>query len=128
MGDLANSSISGLSDFRFRYRSSDLPLPDYFQETNPRLHDYLEQVEIYNIFLSKPKTGLTIGLQLDQVALFLNEYKLDGDLMRSIDLYDSSLFSPHPDALLIPEKAFLSKKWKPRESTIKWGRGLKNRA
>ena len=45
MGDLANSSISGQSDFRILYRMPDLPLADYFQRVTPRLHDYIEQVE-----------------------------------------------------------------------------------
>ena len=129
MGPLANSSLSGQSDFRFRYRMPVLPLAEYFQESHPRLHDYLEQVERLNVLLSKPESGLTLGLQLDQVTLFLNEYRLDGDLMRSIDLYDTTLFSPHPDFLIIPEKVFLIKKWDKLEMGLgdiyaSFGRGI----
>ncbi|MFT5685022.1 MAG: hypothetical protein ACI8RZ_005968, partial [Myxococcota bacterium] len=57
------------------------------------------------------KNGLTIGAQLDEVALFANRYILDGELYYERDLYDSSLASPFPDAMIMLEKLYLQQRY-----------------
>jgi hypothetical protein len=100
-----DGSLTGKSDFRFRYRQSDR-LEVGFEEDFPHLHDYLEQVERLNLLYTKDVH--TFGLQIDEVMLGLNRYSLDGNIKRSWDLTNGTLLQPFDDMYVVPEKVFYS--------------------
>lgn len=103
-GPLSNSSISGRNDFRIRYRSMNRPEPG-FESTYPRLHDYIEQFERFNMVLNKD--DLVVGVQVDQVGMFLNKYMLNDEELYSWNLYDTTIRTHSPAILVVPEKAFI---------------------
>ncbi len=105
MGPLSSSTLLVNSESYLRYRHTDEKLVN-FEDRN--ILDYVEQVERLNLSLTK--NGLTIGAQLDEVALFANRYILDGELIHERDLYDSSIASPFPDALVMLEKLYLQQR------------------
>ena len=55
------------------------------------VHDYFEQVGRYNLLIAKD--DLNIGLQFDEVALFSNQYVLDGREQATTPLYDPTVQS-----------------------------------
>jgi hypothetical protein len=125
-GPLASSSVQVTSDFQLRYHQSTREEPG-FEDSYPNLHDYFEQVERLNLLLNKD--GLSIGAQLDEVALFSNRYYLDGELLHSWPLYEPGIVSPFPDALVRMEKLYVQKRWKNAEVTLgdtyaSFGRGM----
>ena len=106
LGDLASFSMSGRSDFRIRYRMSNRLEPN-FEETHPRLHDYIEQIEKFNLLFDSSDTK--IRLQFDEVSFMLNKYMLDGDLKYSWDLLDNTVNAPFEDLFWVLEKATIEK-------------------
>lgn len=106
MGPLSSSTLLVNSETYLRYRHTDEKLVN-FEDRN--ILDYIEQVERLNLSLTKDR--LTIGAQLDQVGLFANRYILDGVLYHERDLYDSSISSPFPDALVRLEKIYLQQRY-----------------
>ena len=107
LGDLSSFSMSGRSDFRIRYRMSDR-LELNFEESHPRLHDHIEQIEKFNLLFDSPDTK--IRLQFDQVGFMLNKYILDGKLKYSWDLLDNSVEAPFEDLYWTIEKFTIEKK------------------
>ncbi|MEC7984439.1 MAG: hypothetical protein VX278_04710 [Myxococcota bacterium] len=107
LGPLSSFSMTGQSDFRIRYRVTNRLEPN-FEESHPRLHDHIEQIEKINILFDSKKTK--IRFQFDQVSFMLNKYKLDGELKYSWNLLDSSVVSPFKDFYFIPEKVTLEHK------------------
>ena len=132
-GPLANASVQVTADTKLRYHRSDSPNPGrvvdgpYVMFPNLPVNDYLEQVGRYNIQLTKEQ--LSIGLQLDEVALFSNRYVLDGELQQSTPLYDESIQSPFSDGYFLIEKMFMTHRWEKVELTLgdaygSFGRGM----
>ena len=101
MGTFSNTSLTGQSDFRIRYRTAERLEPN-FETTHPHLHDYIEQIERVNFLWTKK--DFSFGLQLDQVGLYLNKYILDDELKYSWMLHDSTVKFPFQDFLVVPEK------------------------
>ena len=128
-GPLAGASVQVGDDFALRYYLVDRRLPGF---EDRRIHDYAEQVNRLNLLLSKrweDGTGLSVGFQLDEVALFSNRYVLDGTLYHSWDLLGDGVQSPWQDALVEAEKAYVTYRWKQGEVTVgdayaSFGRGI----
>gem|GEM_PF-1353422 len=128
-GPLAGASVQVSDDFELRYYLSDRKLPGF---EDRRIHDYFEQVNRINLLLSQrwdDGKGLSVGLQVDEVALFSNRYILDGTLYHSWDLLGDGVLSPWPDALVELEKGFVTYRWKSGEVTggdtyASFGRGI----
>ena len=133
-GPLANASVQITVDTEFRYHNSGLENPGERIQNGPfelipgmAVHDYFEQVGRFNLQVSK--NDLSIGLQLDEVALFSNRYVLDGVEQASVPLYDPQVQSPFDDSYFLIEKMFLSNRWDAVELTVgdtygSFGRGL----
>ena len=124
-GTLASSTLTVLNDVEVRYWQ----VPDRLEGFEDRaVLNYVEQVSRTNLLLSKP--GLSVGLQVDQVALFANRYYLDDELFHERVLYDpNQIISPWDDALVVSEKMFLTKSWDGVEVTVgdvygSFGRGI----
>ncbi len=103
-GPLAGATVQFTDDAEIRYYFSDEKLAGF---EDRRIHDYVEQVNRLNALLSQRwdnGDGLSVHLQLDEVALFSNRYRLDGVLYHSWQLYDPTVQSPWPDALIEVEK------------------------
>ena len=134
-GPLANSSVQVSSDFELRYHQNDdlvtIPRADgstYEFADNPAVLDYFEQVQRFNLLLSRE--GLSIGAQVDQGAFFANKYVLDGEEVLERPLYDETQFiSPWDSALVRLEKAYVQRRWDHVELTLgdtyaSFGRGI----
>ena len=133
-GPLANASVQLTVDTEFRYHKTGLENPGKRIKNGPfelipgmAVHDYFEQVGRFNLQVSKD--DLSIGLQLDEVALFSNRYVLDGENQASVPLYDPQVQSPFDDSYFLLEKMFVSKKWDTVDLTVgdtygSFGRGL----
>ncbi|RME22348.1 MAG: hypothetical protein D6798_16030 [Deltaproteobacteria bacterium] len=103
-GPLAGATVQLTDDAELRYYFVDERLEGF---EDRRIHDYVEQVNRLNAMLSQRwdnGDGLSLNLQLDEVALFSNRYRLDGVLYHSWQLYDPTVLSPWPDALVEFEK------------------------
>lgn len=128
-GALGGATVQLTDDFELRYHTTDRRLPGF---EDRRIHDYVEQVNRINGLISQrydDGRSLTIGVQVDEVALFSNRYILDGELQRSVDLLDTSVASPFGDALVVFEKAFLRYGWRGGELGLgdnygSFGRGI----
>ena len=107
LGPMSNATVYGRNDFRFRYRAMNRLEPG-FEDTNPRLHDYIEQFERLNVIFNKENT--VIGAQIDQVGMYMNKYMLNDELMYSWNLYDDSIQTLYPGFLVVPEKVFVRQK------------------
>jgi hypothetical protein len=124
-GPWGDASVQVNSDLEIRYHRVDDKL-EHFEDRN--ILDYVEQVERLNMLLVQD--GLTIGLQVDEVAFIGNRYILDGVLESERDLYDSqTIRSPFPDALVRAEKMFFARKFDHAEWTLgdtyaSFGRGM----
>jgi hypothetical protein len=124
MGPLSSSTLLINSETYIRYRHTDEKLEN-FEDRN--ILSYVEQVERLNFNLTK--NGLSLGVQMDQVALFANRYILDDLLVHERDLYDSSISSPMPDALIMLEKIYLQQRYNNVSFTLgdgyaSFGRGV----
>ena len=116
--------VSGTEDFRFRYYHVEEKLPD-FEDRD--VLDYLEAVERLN--LQGGTDHLTLSLQGDAVALFMNRYILDDALFHERPLYVDGVKSPFPDALIDLEKTTLDLHGRPGnvalgDSYASFGRGI----
>lgn len=128
-GPLAGATLQFTDDFELRYHMVDRKLPGFEER---RIHDYVEQVNRLNALLSQRWDnghGLTLGVQLDEVALFSNRYILDDVLYHSWDLLDPSVQSPWEDALLQVEKLSGTYTWQGGEVSVgdtyaSFGRGI----
>jgi hypothetical protein len=69
-------STSFTDDLEIRYWSKDQRLPGY---PNRPVYDYIEQVNRFTV--SSTSGAWTFDAQVDEVALFMNRYKLDGLLI-----------------------------------------------
>ena len=123
-GALSSSTLLVNSSSILRYRHVPEKL-EGFEDRN--ILDYIEQVQRYNASLTKGT--LTLGAQLDEVALFANRYQLDGEILYDWDLYDGTIQSPFPSAYVNLEKLFLQKRWGGLELTLgdtyaTFGRGI----
>lgn len=125
-GPLAGGTLSLSERFALRYYKVDDVLPG-FEDSNPDLHDYVEEVNRLNLLLSKG--GFAAGAQIDQVGLFANRYYLDDQLNHSYELYEPDIRSPWPDAYLGLEKVYLRNKGEHLEVNlgdgyVSFGRGI----
>ena len=118
-GPLAGATVQVSDDAELRYHQTDRELPGF---EDRRIHDYVEQVNRMNLLLSQRWSGgdaMTVGLQIDEVALFSNRYILDGTLTHSWDLLGQGVQSPWEDALIELEKGYLT--WRPRQAEVTLG-------
>ena len=134
MGPLAGSSVQITSDVEMRYHQTMLDDPGRRVADGPfelfpsmSVHDYFEQVSRTNLQVTKD--ALSIGLQLDEVALFSNRYVLDGEDMQTVPLYGPGIYSPAKDGYFLVEKMFVKQKWDRVELTVgdaygSFGRGI----
>jgi len=128
-GPLAGASVQLSDDFELRYYLSDQRLPGF---EDRRINDYVEQVNRFNPLLTQhwdDGGNLSVGLQVDQVALFSNRYVLDGTSTETVDLLSEDINSPWQDALIELEKAFLNYRWRGGNVTggdayASFGRGI----
>ena len=125
-GALGGGSLQVTDDLDFRYYHypPEQQLPGFEDRL---VQDYIEQTNRLNLLAVNGT--LSIGAQVDEVALLLNRYILDGTLYRSWPLYDESLLSPSPDVFLTLEKLYLQQRWARLELTVgdtyaSFGRGL----
>ena len=123
-GPLASSTLLVNSSSYLRYRHVEDKLAG-FEDLN--LLDYIEQVQRVSLTLNKDNT--TIGARFDEVALFANRYILDGELNYDWQLYDATISSPFPSALVQLEKLYLTQKWDNLEISVgdtyaSFGRGI----
>ncbi len=91
------------------------------------VQDYVEQVNRLNLLVVHDQ--VSVGAQVDEVALFLNRYILDGELYHSWPLYDHTLLSPFPDAYATLEKLYVQRRGPVVELTLgdayaSFGRGI----
>lgn len=122
-GAAAGGETHGLFDFRFRHYRSQDELYDF--PGNPVL-DYQESVARLSVFGGSSK--LTFGLQGDAVALFSNEYLLDGETTYERELYSPGLYGPHPNWYFSVEKVWARGRngpltWVVGDSYAAFGRG-----
>ena len=125
-GALGGGSLQVTDDLDFRYYHypPEQQLPGFEDRL---VQDYVEQVNRLNLLAVNH--SLSIGAQVDEIALLMNRYILDDELYRSWPLYDSSLQSPSPDAFVTLEKLYLQQRWTHIELTVgdtyaSFGRGL----
>jgi hypothetical protein len=132
-GPLAGASVQVTHDMELRYHTSVVEDPglriDGPFEIFPWMdvHDYFEQVGRTNIQVTKD--SLSIGIQIDEVALFSNQYVLDGEATQTTPLYTDAIQAPFDDAYFLVEKLFVKKKWNQVELTLgdgyaSFGRGI----
>lgn len=105
-GPLSGSTVQITTNFDLRYHHVPEKL-EYFEDRN--VLDYWEEVFRNNLLLTKE--GLAMGVQLDQVAFFGNQYRLDGELYSERFLYAEDIVSPFDHALVRFEKAYLTRRW-----------------
>lgn len=128
-GPLAGATVQFTDDFELRYHMTDRKLEGF---EDRRIHDYVEQVNRLNAQLTQRwdrGDGLSVFLQLDEVALFSNRYYLDDQLYHSWDLLDDSVQSPWTDALIQVEKLGAQYRWRSGEVALgdnyaSFGRGI----
>lgn len=121
---LQGGGTRGLEEFRFRHYSSPARLADF--PDNP-VFDYQEVVQ--RLQISGGSSLLTLGIQGDAVALFSNEYILDGDREFERPLFGEGLYGPHPNWWFGVEKLWLqgqrgSLSWTVGDSYGAFGKGL----
>jgi hypothetical protein len=133
-GPLAGASVQITTDLELRYHQSPLSDPGMRVANGPfelfpgmSVHDYFEQVGRTNLQVTKG--ALSIGLQLDEVALFSNRYVLDDEEQHSVPLYGSGILSPYDDGYFLIEKMFVKNKWDKVDLTVgdaygSFGRGI----
>lgn len=111
-------------EIRYYHFPADQQLPGFEDRL---VQDYVEQVDRLNLLVVKDK--LSVGAQVDEVALFLNRYILDDVLYHSWNLYDPPLSSPFPDAYMNLEKIYLERRGQSVDLTLgdtyaSFGRGM----
>lgn len=133
-GPLAGASVQMMTDAEMRYHQTMLDDPGRRVADGPfelfptmKVNDYFEQVSRTNLQVTK--NTLSIGLQVDQVALFSNRYVLDGEEMQTVPLYGPGINSPFNDGYFLIEKMFVKNKWDAVELTVgdtygSFGRGI----
>lgn len=93
-------SVAVTNDFEFRYWVKDERVPGF---PDRAVFNYMEQVNRTNISIGKGPWSA--WAQIDQVALFANRYRLDGELVNERELVGPSAYSPLPNFLYVnPEK------------------------
>ncbi len=128
-GSLQGGAVHGLEEFRFRAYQSGERLADFPDEA---VFDYQEVVQ--RLSVSGGSSLLTAGVQVDAVALFSNQYILDGELIEERVLWGEGLSGPHPNWWFGVEKFWLqgrgdtpssaSLSWTLGDSYAAFGRGL----
>ena len=111
-------------EIRYYHYPPDQQLPGFEDRL---VQDYVEQVNRLNLLVVKDQ--LSVGAQVDEVALFLNRYILDDVLYHSWNLYDAPLSSPFPDAYLNLEKVYVERRGQDTDVTLgdtyaSFGRGM----
>ncbi|MCB9761573.1 MAG: hypothetical protein H6739_17145 [Alphaproteobacteria bacterium] len=124
-GPLAEASISGTSDFEFRYYRDDRTLPDFPDEDH--LFDYFEAVERLNLLADG---GVwQVGAQADLLGIFWSHYYLDDQKVYEFDLHGDGVRFPAPAAYANVEKLWLTGRGERAEAQlgdgyVAFGRGL----
>ena len=123
-GSLQGGATHGLEEFRFRVYQSDDRLPDFPDEP---VYDYQEVVQ--RLQVTGGSSLLTMGAQVDAVALFSNEYVLDDVREFERPLWGEGLLGPHPNWWFGVEKLWLQGRqgeaaWVVGDSYAAFGRGL----
>lgn len=108
-------AVSFTDDFEIRYWRSPRRLADF---PDREVYNYMEQV---NRLTGTMNVGAwSMFLQVDEVALFFNQYRLDGELTAERELVKPNLNSFWPGfSYANPEK--LQLKWKKGETTLTFG-------
>jgi hypothetical protein len=122
-------SLAGTEDAEIRYWTSDARLPGY---PDNAVFNYVEQVNRVTVNGSQSlPSGATnsIFLQVDEVALFANRYRMDGRIVEENDLTADALLSPYPCCVYANvEKVRLQRdgktsSWALGDSYVAFGRG-----
>jgi hypothetical protein len=123
--ELGEGTLAVSEDVEIRYFRADEPLEGF--EDFPNLLDYMEQVSRTNLlWLEGP---WTIGAQVDQLAMLLNRYYLDDELVYEHEPVTSGMRSPIPDVYGTLEKLWVGRKtpWgdvQLGDGYVSFGRGL----
>lgn len=123
-GSLQGGATHGLEEFRFRHYASSDRLPAFPDEP---VFDYEEVVQ--RLQISGGSSLLTLGIQGDAVALFSNEYVLDGEREFERPLWGEGLEGPHPNWWFGIEKLWLQGQqgglsWTVGDTYAAFGKGL----
>ncbi len=104
-----NVTTTFSDDFDYRYWRSTRRLPDF---PDRAVFNYVEQVNRFTGLVASGKWQAFV--QVDEVSLWANNYRLDGELLKERDLVDrDQVFSPLPgDAYANIEKVFISRETK----------------
>ena len=94
--DGSGISVAVTNDFEFRYWVREQRVPSF---PDRAVFNYMEQVNRTNISVAKGKWSA--WAQIDQVALFANRYRLDGELINERELVGPSAYTPLPNFLYI---------------------------
>ena len=123
--ELGEGSLAVSEDVEVRYFRAEEPLEGFEDYSN--LLDYMEQVSRTNLlWIQGP---WTIGAQVDQLALLLNRYYLDDELIYQHEPVTSGMRSPIPDAYATLEKVWVGRRteWgnmQVGDGYVSFGRGL----
>ncbi len=123
--ELGEGSLAVSEDVEVRYFRAEEPLEGF--EDHPNLLDYMEEVSRTNLlWLQGP---WTIGAQVDQLAMLLNRYYLDDELVYEHEPVTSGMRSPFPDAYGTLEKVWVGRQteWgdvQVGDGYVSFGRGL----
>ncbi len=124
VGSLQGGATHGLEEFRFRHYESPDRLSAFPDEP---VFDYEEVVQ--RLQISGGSSLLTLGIQGDAVALFSNEYILDGEREIERPLWGTGLSGPHENWWFGIEKLWLQGQsgrlsWTLGDSYAAFGKGL----
>ncbi len=120
----ASLQVSDRLEVRYYHYPPEKQLPGFEDRL---VQDYVEQVNRLNLLLVDGT--VSVGAQVDEVALFLNRYILDGELYHSWPLANDSLRTPFPDAYLTLEKLYVQQRganveWTLGDTYASFGRGM----
>lgn len=123
LGD-ASVQVSDRLELRYYHFPPEKQLPGFEDRL---VQDYIEQVNRLNLLAVDD--AISVGAQVDEVALFLNRYILDDQLYNSFSLHDESVLSPFDNGYLTLEKLYVQRRGDHVELTLgdtyaSFGRGM----
>lgn len=122
--EVAGAGVQITDDLEVRYHHVPEKL-EHFEDRN--ILDYIEQVNRLNALYAKDRWS--VGLQIDEVSLWMNRYILDDELYRDVDLLSNDLPWPADDVFVRLEKVYAQRRgqkleWTLGDSYTSFGRGI----